>query len=41
MMPGRSSNSPCKRALEKLETLYLGGIEIEKQGVGNRVVYCI
>ena len=33
MMPGRSSKSPCKRALDKLETLYLGGVEIEKEGV--------
>ena len=33
MMPGRSGNSPCKRALDKLETLYLGGVEIEEEGV--------
>ena len=33
MMPGRSSYSPCKRVLNKLETLYLGGVEIEEEGV--------
>jgi len=32
-MSGRSSNSPCKRVLDKLETLYMGGVEIEKEGV--------
>ena len=31
MMPGCSSNSSCKRVLDKLETLYLGGVE--KEGV--------
>ena len=33
MMPGRSSNSPCKRIFDKLETVYLVGVEIEKEGV--------
>ena len=33
MMPGRSSNSPCKRVLDELETMYLGGVEIEEEGV--------
>ena len=33
MMPGRSSNSPCKSVLDKQQTLYLGGVEIEKEGV--------
>ena len=33
MMPGRSSDSPRKRVLDKLETLYLGGVEIEEEGV--------
>ena len=28
MMPGRSSNSTCKRVLDKVEMLYLGGVEI-------------
>ena len=31
MMPGRSSKSQCKRVLDKLETLYLGGVEIEEE----------
>jgi len=26
MMPGRSSNSPCKWVLDELQTLYLGGV---------------
>ena len=33
MTPGRSSNSPCERVLDKLQTLYLGGVEVEKEGV--------
>ena len=33
MMPGRSSNSPCMRVLDELQTLYLGGVETEKEGV--------
>jgi len=33
MIPGRSSNSPCKRVLDELETLYLGGVKIEEEGV--------
>ena len=33
MMPGRSSNSPCKRVLDNLETLYLGGVEIVEEGI--------
>ena len=33
MMPGRSSNSQCKRVLDELETVYLGGVEIEEEGV--------
>src|SRR6218665_676790 len=33
MMPGRSGNSPCKRVLDELETLYLGGVKIEEEGV--------
>ena len=33
MMPGRSGNSPCKLVLDKLQTLSLGGVEIEKGGV--------
>jgi len=32
-MHRRSSNSPCKRVLDKLQTLYFGGVEIEKEGV--------
>jgi len=32
-MPGRSSKSPCKGVLDKLETLYLGRVEIVKEGV--------
>src|SRR6218665_2032287 len=31
MMPGRSSNSSCKRVLDKLKTLYLGGVEIKAE----------
>ena len=33
MMPGRSGNNPCDRVLDKLQTLYLSGVEIEKMGV--------
>ena len=33
MMSGPSSNSLCMRVLDKLETLYLGGVEIEEEGV--------
>ena len=33
MMPGHSSNSMCKKVLGKLEMLYLGGVEIEEEGV--------
>jgi len=33
MMAGCSSNSPCKRVLCKLETVYLDGVKIEKDGV--------
>ena len=33
MIPGRSGNSPCELDLDKLETLYLGGGKIEKEGV--------
>ena len=33
MMSQRSSNSPCKRVLDELEILYLGGVEIEKEGI--------
>jgi len=33
MMPERSGTSPCKSGLDKLQTLYLGGVEIEKEGV--------
>ena len=29
----RSSNSPCKRVLDKLKTLYLGEVEIEEERV--------
>ena len=32
MMAGRSRNGPCKRVLYKLETVYLGGVKIEKEG---------
>ena len=32
-MPGHSSNSPRKRFLDELETVYLGGVEIEEEGV--------
>jgi len=37
MMRGRSSNGPCKRVLDKPETLYVGGVEIEKEGIA--VIY--
>ena len=33
MLPERSSNSLCKRVFHKLETLYLGGVEIEKEEI--------
>ena len=33
MMPGGSSNSPHKRVLDELVMLYLGGVEIEEEGV--------
>ena len=33
MMPGRSGASPGKCVLDKLQMLYLGGDEIEKDGV--------
>jgi len=33
MMPWRSGNSTCKWVLHKLQTLYLGGVEVEKEVV--------
>ena len=33
IMPGCSNNSLFKQVLDKLQTLYLGGVEIEKEGV--------
>ena len=32
-MPGRFGNSPCKRVLDKLQTIYSEGVEVEKEDV--------
>ena len=33
MMPVRSGNSPCKSVCDELQAPYLGGLELEKEGV--------
>jgi len=33
MPPAQSGNSTCKSVLDELQTLYLGGVEVEKEGV--------
>ena len=33
MMSGSSGSTPCKYVLDKLQTLFLDGVKIEKEGV--------